>query len=239
MFPNGFMLRRFLYILTFLALLGTLWAAKESKQEVDLRARLAASETARAAALKEKAVLAEVLSRLSKTNAAVQGASQTASQSAGIAQKDAGLAQKDAGLAQDAAATLASITQQAANLAATAALVAQQQAAKSNSNSRDMIWAQIVILVGLFGGFANSAMRESRRHKWAMEADKRSGEKSSEILATAQKTELNTNSMVEIMRKSATDEGFRAGVASVAADPSPEIEKAYEQGFKNGSSDPS
>jgi len=215
-------IRKFFYILATLALLGTFLVDAETKLEIDLKAKLAASETARAAALREKADLAAVVLRLSKTADAIQSGSQTASQSAGIAQKDAGLA-------QDSATALALITQQAATLAASAALIAQEQAAKSNSNSRDMIWAQVVILLGLFGGFANSAMRENRRHKWALQEAKenldraeRNEERSERTDKNIAKLEKNTNSMVEIMRESATkegrQEGFDAGVASVSAD---------------------
>jgi len=216
MASDGFILRRVLYILTFLALLGSLWAAGESKAEADLRAKLAASEIARAAALKEKADIAAVLARLSKTNADVQAVVQTASQSAGIAQKDAGLA-------QDSAASLALITQQAALAASTAALVAQQQASRFNSNSMALIGVQLLILLGLFGGFANGAMRENRRHKWQVEEASASAKASAQILLTSQKTETNTNSMVKIMRESARaegrQEGFDAGVASVTTNP--------------------
>ena len=205
---DGFILRRFLYILTLLALLGTLLIAAESKLEADLRAKLAASEAARATALKEKADLVTVLGRLSKTNDAVKAVAQTASQSAGIAQKDAGLA-------QDSATSLALITQQAALAASTAALVAQQQAHTFNSNSLAMIGVQVLVLLGLLAGFANGAMRENRRHNWTVQEAAITAAMATKTQETMSALEKNTNSIKDAQIKE-TDE------------------KAYAEGVKNG-----
>ena len=149
-------MRRVLCILALIALLDILLIAGESKLEADLRAKLAVSEAARVAALKDKAALATALDRIIKTDTTVQSSQHTASESARIAQQNS----EDQTL----------LIQQAAIAASTAALIAQQQAHTFNSNSIAMIAVEVLVLLGILGGFLNSAMIAARDHRWTQQA---------------------------------------------------------------------
>jgi hypothetical protein len=160
-------------------LLWTVVSFAESKVEVDPRAKLAASESARAQALQEKASLSAAIVRLNKS----QSVTRTASQ--------------DAGLAQDTAESTALIIQKAAADASSAAVLAEIEANRFNSNAMALIGVQALVLLGILGGFINSAYSSSRDHKWAMDATARTEKQVQETHSVMRAVEKNTNSMVE------------------------------------------
>ena len=183
-------MRKAYFAMALSVLVAFVYGATRSRGEVDLQEKLAASEAARALALRDKAALAAMVERLTKA----RGQSAMAS----------GRASRDAAVAQETAENTAGIIAQAAAAAAAAAVTAQSQASKFNANSMALIYVQGLILIGILAGFVNSALISGREHRWAVA----SAEKSR---TTMELIEKNTNHMVSVMQKSAFKEGFEAG----------------------------
>jgi hypothetical protein len=194
---------RLFFILIFL--LGILWAGVP-KAESDLIVKLAASEQSRAILIKEKLQLQAAMERLTKTRMQATEVSKSASLAAS----------KDASLAQDSAASMTIIVQQAALAASTAAMVAQQQASKFNTTSMTMVFVQLLVLFGILAGFVNGALRENRRHKWAVQEAKNTFEMAKSTQKTMNALEINTNSikdaLVKVTGEKAYAEGLKDGV---------------------------
>jgi hypothetical protein len=183
-------MRKAYFAMALSVLVTLVYGATQSKVETELRARLAAAESARVLALQDKAAMTATVARLTKAREQSAMAS--------------GRASRDAAVAQETAENTADIIAQAATAAAAAAVTAQSQASKFNANSMALIYVQGLILIGILAGFVNSALISGREHRWAVA----SAEKSR---TTMDLIEKNTNHMVSVMQKSAFKEGFEAG----------------------------
>ena len=205
---NEHIVGRLKYIMLLSMTLVVVFGGVKAQTEADLRQQLAASEAARAKAVQAQAdgamLLRQLMAKAGKDTAKT-----------GQAAKDAATAQIDRAAAQVTLESTNDTIQKAATSAASAALVAQEQAQRFNVNSSTLIWVQVVILVGLFGGFVNSSMIASRAHKWtvqeAREAREEARRDAREAKEAIDKVETNTNSMVAILRNAAFKEGFDIG----------------------------
>jgi hypothetical protein len=203
---------RLKHIMLLMMTLVVVYGAVKTSTEAELREKLAASEMARAKALQAQAAAVAQSTELSAIiKKLMVKAGQDSTTKTGQAAQDAAVAQSTAATAQNTAESTAATIQEAAAAAASAALVAQAQASRFNVNSMTLIWVQVVILVGILGGFVNSALTSGREHKWAMEAAREAREEAKGTRDVLDKVETNTNSMVEIMRKAAFKEGFELG----------------------------
>ncbi len=152
-----------------LLLCGTAYA--ESKVEADLRARLAASEAAHAAAMRQTVDLTAALAKLTQQGAAHarqatlqrSGASDAASANAASASDTAAA---NAASAQATAQANAVIAQQSATSAAAAALAAQQATEHSNTA---LLITQVSGFLAVLAGFLYKGWTEARDHRWAQE----------------------------------------------------------------------
>ena len=205
---NEHIVGRLKYIMLLSMTLVVVFGGVKSQTEADLRQQLAASEAARAKAVQGQADLSVMVKQLM-----AKAGKDTAK--TGQAAKDAATAQTDRAAAQITLESTNDTIQKAATAAASAAIVAQEQAQRFNVNSSTLIWVQVVILVGLFGGFVNSSMIASRAHKWtvqeAREAREEARRDAREAKEAIDKVETNTNSMVAILRNAAFKEGFDIG----------------------------
>ena len=202
---------RLKHIMLLMMTLVVVYGAVKTSTEAELREKLAASEMARAKALQAQAAAVAQSTELSAIIKKLMAKSGQDGVKVGQAAQDAAVAQSTAATAQNTAESTAATIQEAAAAAASAALVAQAQASRFNVNSMTLIWVQVVILVGILGGFVNSALTSGREHKWAMEAAREAREEAKGTRDVLDKVETNTNSMVEIMRKAAFKEGFELG----------------------------
>src|ERR1017187_4631032 len=202
---------RLKHIMLLMMTLVVVYGAVKTSTEADLREKLAASEMARAKALQAQAAAVAQSTELSAIIKRLMAKSGQDGVKVGQAAQDAAVAQSTAATAQNTAESTAATIQEAAAAAASAALVAQAQASRFNINSMALIGVQVVILIGILGGFVNNALTSGREHKWAMEAHREAKEEAKGQRDVLDKVETNTNSMVEIMRKAAFKEGFELG----------------------------
>jgi len=161
-------------ILTTLLLCTSLLA--DSKTEADLRIRLAASEAAHAAALRDKADLTAALAKLTAQDSAQTARASIASQSASAQRSDA----------STAAATNAASASDAAAAATLSAQIAAQHGVYT------VMITQVGGFLALLAGFLYKGWTESRDRRWA---------KQDEVeLAAVKKAELLAHQQIVIRK---------------------------------------